>query len=279
MSFHYFKAAGHATVYNKFRPKPPEELVKRIIDFLVEKISPPLVRAIDVGCGGGQSTDVLASFFQNVQGFDPSESQITEATRKNKFHNVTYSVGHAEKIDCPDSSVQLITAAQACHWFDLPKFYAEAGRVLVPGGVLALYGYHLPRPRYGSTHEELCSIVEKFYCTTLRNYVLAESKEAYFGNYRSDEFCKIPFVDGPIVRDESVSTKYNATVSDLVGYVSSWSAFQNYQNQEGEEKAADILLRLEQEIMDMIHTAMPPHETHLELEYNYFLLMGRKPLL
>jgi hypothetical protein len=108
-----------------------------------------------------------------------------------------------------------------------------------------------------------------------------------------------------------VSTKYNATVSDLVGYVSSWSAFQNYQNQEGEEKAADILRRLEQElvqlytlylipkifigvlriftfffpflsffrIMDMIRTAMPPSETHLEIEYNYFLLMGRKPLL
>jgi 2-polyprenyl-3-methyl-5-hydroxy-6-metoxy-1,4-benzoquinol methylase len=49
-----------------------------------------LVRAIDVGCGGGQSTNVLASFFQNVQGFDPSEAQITEATQKNNFHNVTY---------------------------------------------------------------------------------------------------------------------------------------------------------------------------------------------
>lgn len=109
-----------------------------------------------------------------------------------------------------------------------------------------------------------------------------------------------------------MSTKYNATVSDLVGYVSSWSGFQNYQNEEGEEKAADLLRRLEQElvqvytlylipniciaavlriftfsapflsffrIMDMIHTAMPPHETHLEIEHNYFLLMGRKPLL
>jgi hypothetical protein len=46
-----------------------------------------------------------------------------------------------------------------------------------------------------------------------------------------------------------VSTKHNATVSDLVGYVSSWSAFQNYQTQEGEEKAADILHRLEQELV------------------------------
>jgi ubiquinone/menaquinone biosynthesis C-methylase UbiE len=79
------------------------------------------------------------------------------------FHSLNwcFSVGHAEKIDCPNSSVQLITAAQACHWFDLPKFYAEAQRVLVPGGFLALYGYHLPRPKYGNTHEELCNIIEK----------------------------------------------------------------------------------------------------------------------
>jgi hypothetical protein len=52
-----------------------------------------------------------------------------------------------------------------------------------------------------------------------------------------------------IFRDESVSTKQNATVSDLVGYISSWSAFQNYQNQEGKENAADILHSFEQELV------------------------------
>jgi hypothetical protein len=52
-----------------------------------------------------------------------------------------------------------------------------------------------------------------------------------------------------IFRDESVSTRQNATVSDLVGYVSSWSAFQNYRNQEGEEKAVDILRNFEQELV------------------------------
>jgi ubiquinone/menaquinone biosynthesis C-methylase UbiE len=75
--------------------------------------------------------------------------------------NWCFSVGCAEKIACPDSSVQLITAAQACHWFDLPKFYAEADRVLVPGGILALYGYRLPTPKCGSTNKQLCNIIEK----------------------------------------------------------------------------------------------------------------------
>jgi hypothetical protein len=50
-------------------------------------------------------------------------------------------------------------------------------------------------------------------------------------------------------RDESLSTKHNATVHDLIGYVRSWSAFQNYQNQEGEEKAVELLHSLEQELV------------------------------
>jgi hypothetical protein len=39
ISFHYFEAAGHAEVYNQFRPRPPLDLVKRIVDFLVDKVS------------------------------------------------------------------------------------------------------------------------------------------------------------------------------------------------------------------------------------------------
>jgi hypothetical protein len=62
----------------------------------------------------------------------------------------------------------------------------------------------------------------------------------------------LDFFDSTITfRDESVSTKHRATVSDLVGYVSSWSAFQNCRNQEGEEKAADILHNLEQELVQL----------------------------
>ncbi|XP_069697586.1 glycerophosphocholine phosphodiesterase GPCPD1-like isoform X2 [Periplaneta americana] len=241
------------------------------------KISPPLEEAIDVGCGGGQSTEILSPFFKKVQGFDPSESQITEALRKNKIHNITYRVGCAEKIDCPDSSVQLVTASQACHWFDLPKFYSEVCRVLVPNGVLVMYGYLLPRPKYGNKHEKLRHIVEKYYSITLGNYVFPESKKVYLDNYRTEEFTKIPFINGPLVRDDSLFSNQKATVSDLVGYVSSWSAFQNYQKQEGEEKASVILQNFEQEIMNEIGVTTSPMETELEIQYNYFLLMGRKP--
>lgn len=53
-------------------------------------------------------------------------------------------VSQAEKINAADQSVQLVTACHAAHWFDLPAFYREVHRVLVPNGVLALYGYEFP---------------------------------------------------------------------------------------------------------------------------------------
>lgn len=53
-------------------------------------------------------------------------------------------VSPAEKINAGDASVHLVTACQAAHWLDLPTFYKEVHRVLVPNGVLALYGYEFP---------------------------------------------------------------------------------------------------------------------------------------
>ena len=45
----------------------------------------------------------------------------------------------------PDKSASLVTAAQAAHWFDLPAFYAEARRVLMPDSILALISYGVLR--------------------------------------------------------------------------------------------------------------------------------------
>ena len=67
-----------------------ESLYCMVIFCYVFQVSPPHEQAIDVGCGGGQSTEILAPFFKKVQGFDPCESQIAEATRKNKLNNISY---------------------------------------------------------------------------------------------------------------------------------------------------------------------------------------------
>jgi SAM-dependent methyltransferase len=54
---------------------------------------------------------------------------------------VTVAVEPGERTALPDASVELIAVAQALHWFDRRAFFAECARVLVPGGVLAAWGY------------------------------------------------------------------------------------------------------------------------------------------
>ena len=64
--------------------------------------------------------------------------------------------GTAEELPFPDSSVDLLTAASAAHWFDQARFLVEAARVLKPGGCMALLGYTDSFSlRYGSCEDRL----------------------------------------------------------------------------------------------------------------------------
>nr|CAD7458379.1 unnamed protein product [Timema tahoe] len=274
--FRYFREADHAALYKKFRHPTPDQLITHIVKYVTQQICPPLGVAVDVGCGAGQSTLVLAPHFTNILGVDPSDAAIQEARGSNPPRNVQFRVGSAESLDVKPGSVHLVTASQACHWFNLPRFYRETERVLAPGGVLAMYGYLLPRPLLGDI--QLGHIVDKYYNTTLGDYVLDGSKKVYLNNYRDQEFNSVPFIGEPLVRDESVSADYQATVTDLVGYVNSWSACQNYRRQHGDVNTANILTHFQDEIMQTIGASGAPEDTSITIQYKYFLLMGRKPL-
>lgn len=54
------------------------------------QLSTPYGQAVDVGCGSGQNTNNLASYFDSVLGVDISKSQVEEAIRTNKADNVQY---------------------------------------------------------------------------------------------------------------------------------------------------------------------------------------------
>ncbi|XP_071543819.1 putative methyltransferase DDB_G0268948 isoform X5 [Panulirus ornatus] len=177
MAHRFFEGTAHAAVYAKFRPQTPATLTDRVISFLTEKYKESLAAAADVGCGSGQSTQVLGPHFASVTGLDISEAQISEATKQNTRTNISFKVSGAEKLPFPNSSLQLVTAGQACHWFDLPKFYQEVDRVLVPGGVLALYGYLFPQPIHGDLTEKLGDIIEDVY---------KKDTGGYWGSGRTD---------------------------------------------------------------------------------------------
>lgn len=94
--------------------------------------------AWDCATGNGQAAHSLVPFFRQVIGTDASEQQIASADPANELE---FRVARAEDSGLPDHTVDLITVAQALHWFDIDAFFAEADRVLKPGGILAFWCY------------------------------------------------------------------------------------------------------------------------------------------
>lgn len=84
----------------------------------------------------------LARHFERVTASDPSADQLAHAAAR---PNIAYVRGPAERIGLPDGCVDLVVAAQAAHWFDLPAFWAEARRVAAGGARVALVSYGVPR--------------------------------------------------------------------------------------------------------------------------------------
>jgi SAM-dependent methyltransferase len=127
--------SGHAAAYAQFRPVYPEALY----DWLAA-CAPGHDLAWDVATGSGQAALPLAERFAAVFASEPSEAQLANAA---PHPRVTYACEPAESCSLPDASVDLIAVAQALHWFDHPRFFAEVRRVLKPGGVFAAWCYEL----------------------------------------------------------------------------------------------------------------------------------------
>ncbi len=115
---------------------------------------------LDVGCGPGTATRSLAPHFQHALGTDPGQSMIDAArtvpSSTKSGEPITYEVSSAETLSGLSSlrtfskdglsSVDLITAATAAHWFHMPYFWGEAAKILKPGGSVIIWchaGYNI----------------------------------------------------------------------------------------------------------------------------------------
>ena len=114
--------SGKSKEYASSRPKYP----KVLFEFLVGLV-PRRNLAWDCATGNGQAAVCLSEYFEQVIASDASKEQIANAQQRN---NIRYEVFPAERTNLADSSVDLISIAQALHWFDLDDFYKEAKRVL-----------------------------------------------------------------------------------------------------------------------------------------------------
>lgn len=197
--------SSHAAGYAQYRPTYPTALV----DYLAS-ISPATQLALDCGCGTGQLSVLLADRFERVVATDASAQQIANAEAHPR---VEYSATPAERSGLPDASADLITVAQAAHWFDLDAFYKEVRRVVKPNGVVALITYgvlHVERPAAEA-------ILQRFYSETVGPYWPPERRHVEEG-YRSLPF---PFDE---IRSPPLAIEVSWTLADLLGYVDTWSA-------------------------------------------------------
>ena len=133
----FFRQIETAERYSSCRPSYPRELLECLAN-----LAPSRSCAWDCGTGNGQAARPLAEFFERVVATDHSPEQIQFAA---PITNVEFRVAEAEQSGLEEGTIDLVVAAQAVHWFDLPTFYAEASRVLKPNGVIAIWCYRRPR--------------------------------------------------------------------------------------------------------------------------------------
>lgn len=197
--------SGVATRYADFRPHYPAALFDSFA-----KLVPRDSLVWDCACGNGQATLDLAERFDRVVATDASREQIASAT---PHRRIEYRVAPAEQSGLPEESVGLLTVAQALHWFDLERFYAEARRVLKPGGVLAAWAYGIAEVEGDAVNQ----IALQFYGETVGPYWPPERILVEQG-YRTISF---PFAEIPT---PSLRMEARWTLDQLLGYFGTWSA-------------------------------------------------------
>lgn len=211
--------------YAKFRPLYPNELFEYLA-FL----SPAHDLAWDCGTGNGQAAVKLAAHFKKVLATDPSEKQLAQAER---HAHVDYQVATAEHSGIESHSVDLITVAQAFHWFEHERFFKEAKRVLKPQGILAIWCYEL-----AEISPEVDEIVFDLYKNILGDYWEKERKLVEEG-YRT---ITIPMEE---LKPPPFDMNANWSLDHLMGYLGTWSALQKYIKKNEASPLPEVRARLE----------------------------------
>ncbi|MFH1278605.1 MAG: class I SAM-dependent methyltransferase [Candidatus Eisenbacteria bacterium] len=221
MGFHdHFSPAARG--YAAFRPHYPAAL---FVDLAAR--APGRRLAWDCGTGSGQAATGLAGHFDRVIATDASAEQIDSARAHPK---VTYRTVPAESSGIESSSVDLVTVAQALHWFDRPAFYEEVRRVLVPGGLLAVWCYELM-----TIAPAIDDLVLKFYKGDIGPCWPPERALVEEG-YRTIEF---PFDEFTF---PAMSIEGTMNLPELAGYLRTWSAVIRYRADKGADPV-DVLAR------------------------------------
>lgn len=216
--------SGVAEGYARFRPGYPAALFA----WLAER-APGRRLAWDCATGSGQAALGLAEHFARVVATDASAEQVASAR---PHPRVELRVAPAERSGLDDRSAELVTVAQALHWFDVPAFFAEARRVLRPGGLLAAWCYGNPVLPDAALERTLVD----FYDGVVGAYWPPERRLILEG-YASLPF---PFRE---VAPPPLAMEADLTLDGLAGYLRTWSATSRYLAAHGVDPVDDLVER------------------------------------
>jgi len=216
--------SGHAALYAKYRPDYPRELYAYLAT-----LTPSRQSALDCATGSGQAAVGLAQHFNQVIATDASIEQLAHSIAHPR---VRYVANQAEQPAFKASSFDLVTAAQAAHWFDHERFYAGARHVLRSDGALALWTYGL-----ATVSPDVDALVHDFYENIVGEYWPVERRHVESG-YRSLPF---PFRE---VATPPFELQLQWDLESLMGYFATWSAVQRFIKARGQDPLPALRERL-----------------------------------
>jgi SAM-dependent methyltransferase len=239
--------SAQAADYARFRPNYPAELFAWLAG-----IAPARGAAWDCGTGNGQAAIGLATHFDSVIATDPSADQLANAQPHPK---VSFRRTAAESSGLDAASIDLLTVAQAIHWFDLALFYAEARRVLKPSGIIAVWTYTLLDVEAG-----VDALIADFYRNVVGPYWPPERRMV------DDRYRSLSFPFEPVAAPAfSITTEWSR--DDLLGYLGTWSATRAFMK----DKGVDPLPALERRLA----TLWPDRDRKKMLRWPLHMRAGR----
>ena len=210
--------------YASYRPEYPDELFRWLAESTRRREC-----AWDCGTGSGQAALALAGHFAQVVATDASLTQLVNARRTPGVH---YLAMAAESAALGADTVDLVTVAQALHWFDRERFFAEVDHVLRPGGALAVWSYALV-----SIDPAIDAVLHRLYQDVLGSYWPAERRLVESG-YAD---ITLPYSEEP---PPPFVMRTTWSLAQLGGYLSTWSAVGRYRAMVGADPLADTMYAL-----------------------------------